>query len=372
MDCDVIVTYCWNRVGYNILRSLSSKGLSVIVGDTSDKNICSMSKFVTANFVYPDPFTKESEFISCLLDKIKEYSPKVLLPTHDESLIIARHRNKFPQDLIIPIAEEELLTNLSNKYIATLIAQKANVPTPKIHEDINKCQYPIIIKTRIGNSAKGVYRINNLKDAKKILSLYNPDDVLIEEYIPGYDICVDCIRYPNFFYATVYKAILTKTNGGGTTTQRIIVENPTIVEYAQKLLDYVDYNGVCGIDFRYNEKEDRYAFIEVNARYTGGLATPIASGFDIPYIHYCLATQGEFNNKIKINYGTKTKWILGDIITLVTSILSGTLSWQKFKQIMTFKGFDAFDDFRKDDKRAILGEMKYYINKLIKNRKLNP
>ena len=25
--CDVLVTYCWNRVGYNILRSLSARGL---------------------------------------------------------------------------------------------------------------------------------------------------------------------------------------------------------------------------------------------------------------------------------------------------------------------------------------------------------
>ena len=33
---------------------------------------------------------------------------------------------------------------------------------------------------------------------------------------------------------------------------------------------------------------------------------------------------------------------------------------------------DAYDDFRTDDKKAILGEMLYYLEKLIKNRKLNP
>ena len=33
---------------------------------------------------------------------------------------------------------------------------------------------------------------------------------------------------------------------------------------------------------------------------------------------------------------------------------------------------DAFDDFFADDKKAILGEACYYLEKLIKNRKLNP
>ena len=36
------------------------------------------------------------------------------------------------------------------------------------------------------------------------------------------------------------------------------------------------------------------------------------------------------------------------------------------------RDFDAYDDFRKDDKRAILGEFLYYFNKLVKSGKLNP
>ena len=42
-ECDVILTYCWNRVGYTILKSLHQKGLKVWAVDTSKKNICSMS-----------------------------------------------------------------------------------------------------------------------------------------------------------------------------------------------------------------------------------------------------------------------------------------------------------------------------------------
>ena len=100
--CDVIVTYCWNRVGYNILRSLARHGLKVWVADTSRTNICSMSRYCSGSFVYPDPFKDEAAFIACLRQKVVELSPKMLLPTHDESVVIMRHREELPPDLIIP------------------------------------------------------------------------------------------------------------------------------------------------------------------------------------------------------------------------------------------------------------------------------
>lgn len=370
--CDVIVTYCWNRVGYNILRSLVSKGLSVWVADTSKRNICSMSKYCCGSFTYPDPFTQEDAFINTLIRKVQELKPKMLLPTHDEGIVIARHRAKFPKALIIPIESEEKLTKLSNKKSATALADQAGVPIPATYtkqEDVT--DFPIVLKTVIGNSAKGVYFPKNPEELADLLEKYRDTEVLMEEWLNGSDVCVDCLRWTNFFQASVYKAIVTKTNGGGTTTQREIIDMPELVEYAKTFLDYVDYNGVCGLDFRYDKASGRVGFIEMNARFTGGLATPVRAGFNLPYMLYQLATEGKCK-KADVKIGTRTKWILGDIITLVGRIVSLRLNWSELKQVAKFRGFDAFDDFRKDDKKAIFGEFGYYLSKLIKNGKLNP
>ena len=114
-QCDVILTYCWNRVGYTILRSLHGKGLKVWAADTSRKNICSISKFCAGSFIYPDPFTDEAAFISILKEKVNELHPKVLMPTHDESVVIMRHRDEFPKDLVIPYENSEKLLMLADK-----------------------------------------------------------------------------------------------------------------------------------------------------------------------------------------------------------------------------------------------------------------
>lgn len=371
--CDVIVTYCWNRVGYNILKNLHSHNLNVWAADTSRFNICSMSRYCAGSFTYPDPFTREEEFIECLVGKVEQLKPKVLLPTHDESVVIMRHRNLFPEDLIIPYESDSKLLVLANKARATQIAMEAGVPVPKVYTDGDKISaFPVVFKTAIGNSAKGVYFPKNEGELVALQESFENTEVLIEEWIGGTDYSVDCVRWDGFWKSSVYHALVTKTDGGGTTTQREIVDVPILEEYARRILDYVDFKGVCGLDFRYDMKSGQAAFIEINARFTGGLATPITAGFEIPWIVYSLAVNGKYEEPVNIRVGTKTKWILGDCITLVGRMLK--LKWNRaeMRKVFSLKGFDGFDDYDKTDRKAILGEMMYYIMKLIRNRKLNP
>lgn len=372
-QCDVILTYCWNRVGYTILKSLHQKGLKVWAADTSKRNICSMSKFCTGSFTYPDPFTEEDAFIQVLKDKVAELRPRVLMPTHDESVVIMRHRDEFPADLIIPYDGEEKLLLLANKAESTELARKAGVPVPEVYKSIDEVKsYPVVFKTVIGNSAKGVFFPKDREELVKLMDKHKDEETLLEEWIGGTDYSVDCVRWDGFCKTSVYHALVTKTDGGGTTTQREIVYMPQLEAAALKLMDAVDFHGVCGLDFRYDAENNKIAYIETNARFTGGLATPVAAGFDIPWIVYKLATEGKYTEPINVRIGTRTKWILGDIITLVGRILKFKWNISELRRVFSFSGFDAYDDFCKDDKRAILGEFSYYFGKLLKNGKLNP
>ena len=378
-NCDIILTYCWNRVGYTILRTLSEKGLKVWAADTSKKNICSMSKFCTGSFTYPDPFTEEEAFIRVLKEKVAELKPRVLMPTHDESVVIMRHKEEFPEELIIPYESEEKLLNLANKAWATKKAEEAGCPIPKVYKSVDEVEsYPVVFKTVIGNSAKGVYFPKSKDELLALMQeqhgnvFSNDSEMLLQEWIGGTDYSVDCVRWDGFWKSSVYHALVTKTDGGGTTTQREIVAAPELEKYAKLLLDAVDFHGVCGLDFRYDPETGKAAFIEVNARFTGGLATPVAAGFNIPWAVYKLATDGRYNEPCDARVGTKTKWILGDVITLVGRLVKLKFNGKELRQVARFRGFDAFDDFRWDDKRAILGEMGYYLGKLVKSGKLNP
>lgn len=92
------------------------------------------------------------------------------------------------------------------------------------------------------------------------------------------------------------------------------------------------------MDFRYEPETGRIAYIETNARFTGGLATPVAAGFDIPWVMYKLATEGKYDEQIKVRIGTRTKWILGDVITLVGRILKMKRDPKELKRVFSFRG----------------------------------
>ena len=301
------------------------------------------------------------------------------MPTHDESVVIMRHREEFPKELIIPYESEEKLLNLANKAWATRKAEEAGCPIPKVYKSVDEVEsYPVVFKTVIGNSAKGVYFPKSKDELLALMQeqhgnvFSNDSEMLLQEWIGGTDYSVDCVRWDGFWKSSVYHALVTKTDGGGTTTQREIVAAPELEKYAKLLLDAVDFHGVCGLDFRYDPETGKAAFIEVNARFTGGLATPVAAGFNIPWAVYKLATEGKYNEPCDARIGTKTKWILGDVITLVGRLVKLKFNGKELRQVARFRGFDAFDDFRWDDKRAILGEMGYYLGKLVKSGKLNP
>ncbi len=371
--CDVLVTYCWNRVGYTILRSLASHGLKVWAADTSEVNICSLSRFCAGSFTYPDPFTEEERFIETLKAKVAELRPRVLMPTHDESVIIMRHRAEFPSDLIIPYESADKLLALANKAVSTEMAREAGVAVPEVYGSADEVRrYPVVLKTVMGNSAKGVFFPKTNDELLRLMEAHKGEKMLLEEWIGGTDYSVDCVRWDGFCKTSVYHALVTKTDGGGTTTQREMVDMPRLEAEAMKLLEAVDFHGVCGLDFRYDPATDRMAYIETNARFTGGLATPVAAGFDIPWVLYCLATTGRYDEPITVRTGTRTKWVLGDVITLVGRLVSMRWNAKEMRRVFSLRGFDGFDDFRRDDIKAFLGEACYYLAKLVKNGKLNP
>ena len=174
---------------------------------------------------------------------------------------------------------------LANKAQSTEFASKAGVAVSKVYQSADEVKrYPVVFKTVIGNSAKGVYFPKDKVELLKLMEEHKNEETLLQEWIGGTDYSVDCVRWDGFCKMSVYHALVTKTDGGGTTTQREIVDMAQLEAEAKKLMDAVGFRGVCGLDFRYEPETGRIAYIETNARFTGGLATPVAAGFDIPWV----------------------------------------------------------------------------------------
>ncbi len=386
MSCDVLLTYSWNRVGYSILRNLTDHGLRVVVADVSKFNICSFSNRSYASETYADPFTQTEKFIEDLNAIIEKYRPKVLLPTHEETFLIAKYRNKINSDVCIPVTSFDSLKIAHNKITASEIARDVGVPLPKIYKlsDYNEVDslasaisYPIVLKLAKSNAAKGVFYAKNESELKGLIDKHYhvsedcQNEIFLQEYVLGTGYGASFLyNKGKAVSGFVHRRLIEKTHTGGVSTRRESVKNETLLNFGKRILDKLNWHGVAMVEFKYDEPSGQAWFIEINPRYWGSLPLPIASGLSLPYWHYCIAMGTPFE-VCDYKEGVVSKWILGDIIALVERIVSRKLTWKEFKSFLVFNA-DNYDDFKKDDPKAFIGELVYYLSKLIKSRKLNP
>ena len=79
----ILVTNAKNRIAYNVVKSLAAKGHHVYCADFVPRAMSNYSRYTKGHFLYPSPFSRQEEFVECLLAKIQELKIDVLIPNFD-------------------------------------------------------------------------------------------------------------------------------------------------------------------------------------------------------------------------------------------------------------------------------------------------
>jgi len=271
----VLVTYGWNRIAYIILRSLATKGINVYVGDSSPLAMSRMSKYCKGFVKYPSFYEDPKGFVTSIVDFCRKNKIGVYFPVHEETFVAARFVDLFEEsDIIVPVTDFDKLVKVHRKDTVIKYAESLGIPVPKTfkpktfqeaEELLDECVYPLVIKQINTNSAKGVFYAHSREEALDILRRIQGDKKRLRE----------------------------KTYTGGTSTLRVGTRNALLEEYAIHLLKSLKWHGVAMVEFKYNEDEKKAWLLEVNPRFWGSLALPVASGVDFPYLLYSIAANGD-------------------------------------------------------------------------------
>lgn len=273
-NIDVLLYGTMGDIGPVALESLRSHGLAVELIDFP-QNVCR------------DGFGYRRGMMRAL----QEFAPSVVLPV-GHPLNMALYRPSLPEGVSVPIPDEQTIRLLDSKVRSSALAESLGIPQPRMFKgpdgpdsNGNDCAPEpgrTIFKRDRSFGGSGVYRPRTRESLVRLMEHEPGSGWLIEEYVEGVDVSVDCVRTGDFFRAQCYET-LNRAQGQGPALERRIVDRPDVVGYAQRILDHVDYRGVCGLDFRV-DLSDRALFLECNPRFTGGLRTQIESGFDIPWL----------------------------------------------------------------------------------------
>ena len=359
------------------------------MADESRIGMCQWSKYSKKNYTYSSPFINEEKFLIDIIDIVSDCGAQLLLPSHDETVVLAKHREKLPDGLILPIADYEKLTRANNKYITLQHAVSINVPVPRTFEweefndlkTIGDSSSSFVVKTRKGNGSKGVfYPENRTKMLRKIqtlmtdLNLQYINRPIVQEKVIGSGWGVSCLywkgeRITYFTHERLEEKVLT----GGTSTLRVGRHNPQLELYAFQMLDSLNWHGLAMVEFKFDEKAEKGCFIEINPRLWGSIALASGSGIDFPGLLVVCATEGVEEAKIiaKNSYkeGVVARWILGDIIRKM--LILKRYGFRSLYKEFSFKA-DIYDDLNFRDLFSSFGQAFYYLNKFLKYRSSNP
>ena len=390
---DVLLTYGWVRSSYGALRNLSKHNISVTVSDNSGIGMCQFSRLSAGFEKYTSHYVDETKFVSDILRICSNRNIKMILPSHNETEIIARHRDKFDSSLVSMIPDERhcrMFNNKSDAYdfvdnLGVPVADRISYSKPNEVSKIlkNSGFDKTVIKLLTGNSSKGVFYGDNPEHTQLIVenlieeySLEKSRFPQVEQYVEGegYGCSVLYCRGEYIAHFT-HKRLREKIDTGGTSTFREASTHKGIEEATKTIFDAIGYNGLAMCEFKVCQKTGKFWFIEINPRMWGSISLAIEAGVEFPYLAWLCANNSaeaaiKYHANCKIASKWKARWLLGDIFLVLGHVFR--LNFKAARDILVEDQADSIDDFFWDDPLVFLGELFAYLKTSILKRSINP
>ncbi|MEW6102054.1 MAG: hypothetical protein AB1481_07180 [Candidatus Omnitrophota bacterium] len=375
--------------GLSVARSLGRKGIPVF-GMNSTKYQAGMFSRYCKPVICPDPLRDESGFLEFLVKFAKRHPQKpVLMLTADKYIqLVSRNREELLLYYRFLLPDAPLVEAFLDKRKSYQLAEQYGLAHPKSYsvkneEDLKniipELKFPCALKPALSHIWKLKF------GAKKLIVAQTPEDllesfselreegqkVMVQEIIPGRDEDIYAlVTYFNQQHEPL--AVFTKRKLRqfpiyfGVSTLGISERNETVLTTGIEFLKKVNYSGLAGIEFKYDVRDNKFKFTEVNIRTLLSGEMAVASGVDLPYIYYRDLT-GEKVEKVEtFKEGVK-------LVNLELDIASFWYYWKKKELtlpewIRSLKGNLKHTYFALDDLNPFLFECIIFLTKIWRRR----
>ncbi|KYK24889.1 hypothetical protein AYK25_05800 [Thermoplasmatales archaeon SM1-50] len=353
------------------VRNLGRLGVPTIVLDAKKNQAAFFSKYAKGIFC-PHPKYTEEKYIDFLLNIGKQLPRKgILLPTGDtETLVLLRHRKRLEEYYQFTMADYHTVDMLINKQKFYQLLEKHDIPhpttfVPKDEGDVKDASkdlsYPCIVKPVYPTYFRLDFhtKLFVASSPKEMISLYSKaqekgHEVMLQEIIPGgaqtmfgFNAYYDKmgVSYGKFTYQRIREWPL----GFGNGCYLQAVEQPTLGQITDSLLQDLGYYGIVDAEFKRDPRDDTFKFIEMNPRIWMQNSFPSRYGYNLPYLAYLDAVGKHLPEKSMYYPKKNIRWVyfLEDIQSSQANIETKTLSF--FSWAQTYSVRNEYAVFSWDD-----------------------
>jgi predicted ATP-grasp superfamily ATP-dependent carboligase len=280
----------------------------------------------------------------------------VLYPTRDETVAAcSRHRSVLTEWFRVPTPGWNTVQWAWDKRNTYRLAQKLGIPTPRTWQvcdgsDLDRLDAvpPVVLKPAIKEhffyatkvkAWRADTRAQLAKRFAQAAALVGPDEVLIQELIPGdgrqqFAYCAFFKDQQAVGSMVVRRRRQHPPEFGRASTFVETVDVPLLETLSERFLRAINYYGLVEMEYKRDPRDGQYKLLDVNARTWGYHTLGPRAGVDFPYLLFAdqLGTPVEPS---RARAGVRWIHLLTDLPVGAMEILSGRLRWQEYVASLT-------------------------------------
>ncbi len=284
-----------------IIRSLGARGLDVIAADFEGRSPGFLSRYASGRVRYPSPRTDPAGTIESLLRTASAHRVDLIVPVGDElAFLLSEERARFAGVCAIALPAKDAYAKTQDKLATLSLAREQQVPVPRtalvstVEEALQAAGplgWPIVLKPRSSSARRSerpvehyevAYADNPDALAAEVGRLEGRSEVLLQEYCRGEGHGVELLLDRGrplavFQHRRLHEVPIT---GGASSFRESVALDPTLYDYATRLLAALDWTGLAMVEFKIGDEGPR--LMEINGRVWGSLPLAVKSGVDFP------------------------------------------------------------------------------------------
>jgi carbamoyl-phosphate synthase large subunit len=296
---NILVTGAGGGVGQGIIKSIKlidDLDIHVIAADMSPL----ASGLYGGNEAILVPAASANDYFDVISDICMENNINYYFPGTDVELLKAAD---FSSELFhkcqteTAVCPKDVIEIADDKYSTYkfLVDNGFDAPVTSFPNDtdLNSLQYPVIIKPRVGCRSIGVYKVNNVQDAKTAIG--SVDGPVIQEYLDGDEFTCTVVAVKDKISDVL---CLKRDLRAGDTYRAFPEKNSVIEEYVKNLALKLGIYGSCNFQLRLDDGVPK--LFEINSRFSG--TTPFCAQLGFNPVEFYLKARLDIPYESNVNY----------------------------------------------------------------------
>jgi len=294
----ILLTNGHRNVGFCVTRQLGAAGHEIIAADCRALAFGLRSRYASAFELLPDP--AEPEYAGRLLELIRRTRPDVLLPLGGLAAVSA-HREAFERETAVLVADASAYHAMLDKATVYELCHRFEIPHPRVfgttpaaactevRDSVDGTPVAVIKPRKDHGAGRGLAFIQTAARLRELWPTLESKygSMVATEFVPGPVEAQNALhllfdRDSELIEFFVLRKLRQWPSRSGITAAATSTHEVELVARVLPLFRHLRWRGPVEVELKRDARTGAACVLEINPRFSGTLAFPIAAGVDLP------------------------------------------------------------------------------------------